>query len=105
LILPILHPLISFDEACGSVKQPSLLFWEEEKSVSLKTNLQNPPFKRTAELNLFVGPKAVSPESEKELAETATVSLIASLGHRIFRANCWFWWRLALYYMERGEMG
>ena len=45
LILPVFRPLISFEEACRSVKQPALLLWEEEKRISLKETLQNPPFK------------------------------------------------------------
>lgn len=104
LILPILHPLISFDEACRSVKQPSLLFWEEEKSVSLKQTLQNPPFKRTAELNLFVGPEGGFPESEKELAKQHGIA-IASLGHRILRAETAGLVAISALLYERGEMG
>jgi len=63
---------------------------EEEKSVSLKQTLQNPPFKNASELSLFVGPEGGFPESEKELAKQHGIA-IASLGRRILRAETPVW--------------
>ena len=104
LVLPVLRPLISFEEACRSVKQPALLLWEEERSVSLKQTLQNPPFKDAAELSLFVGPEGGFPESEKKLAEQNGI-VIASLGHRILRAETAGLAAISAILYEKGEMG
>jgi 16S rRNA (uracil1498-N3)-methyltransferase len=104
LILPVLHPLISFDEACHSVKPPALLFWEEEKNVSLKQTLQNPPYKNSTSLSLFVGPEGGFPEHEKELAQQYGIS-IASLGKRILRAETAGLAAISAILYERGEMG
>ena len=104
LILPVLQPLISFEEACRSVKQPALLLWEEEKSVSLKQTLQNPPFKSTANLSLFVGPEGGFPASEKELAKKHGIA-IASLGKRILRAETAGLAAISAILYEKGEMG
>ena len=104
LILPVLHPLISFDEACGMVKQPALLLWEEEKSVSLKQILQNPPFNDTANISLFIGPEGGFPEPEKELARQHGIT-IASLGKRILRAETAGLAAISAILYETGEMG
>jgi 16S rRNA (uracil1498-N3)-methyltransferase len=104
LVLPVLHPLISFDAACRSVKQPALLLWEEEKSVSLKQTLQNPPFKNASALSLFVGPEGGFPESEKELAKQHGI-VIASLGRRILRAETAGLAAVSAVLYETGEMG
>jgi 16S rRNA (uracil1498-N3)-methyltransferase len=104
LILPVLRPLISFEEACQSVKQPALLLWEEEKCGSLKQTLQNPPFKDAAELSLFVGPEGGFPESGKKLAEENGIA-IASLGHRILRAETASLAAISAILYEKGEMG
>jgi 16S rRNA (uracil1498-N3)-methyltransferase len=103
-ILSVLHPLISFDEACRSVKQPALLLWEEEKSTSLKQTLQNPPFKDAAALNLFIGPEGGFPEHEKELAQQHCIA-IASLGKRVLRAETAGLAAISAILYERGEMG
>jgi 16S rRNA (uracil1498-N3)-methyltransferase len=103
LILPVLHPLISFDKACQSVKQPALLLWEEEKIVSLKETLQKPPFKNTAALSLFIGPEGGFPASEKELAQQHGIA-IASLGKRILRAETAGLAAISAVLYEKGEM-
>jgi 16S rRNA (uracil1498-N3)-methyltransferase len=104
LVLPLLHPLISLDEACRSVKQPAFLLWEEEKSESLKQILQNPPFKNASELSLFVGPEGGFPESEKELAKQYGIG-IATLGRRILRAETAGLAAVSAILYETGEMG
>ena len=104
LVLPVLRPLISFEAACRSIKQPALLLWEEEKSVSLKQTLQNPPFKNASALSLFVGPEGGFPESEKELAKQHGI-VIASLGRRILRAETAGLAAVSAVLYETGEMG
>jgi 16S rRNA (uracil1498-N3)-methyltransferase len=104
LILPVLHPTISFDEACRSVKQPALLFWEEEKSTNLKQTLQNPPLKDAAVLNLFIGPEGGFPEHEKELAQQHGIA-IARLGKRVLRAETAGLAAISAILYEKGEMG
>jgi 16S rRNA (uracil1498-N3)-methyltransferase len=104
LVLPVLRPLISFETACRTVRHPALLLWEEEKSVSLKQTLQNPPFKNAAALSLFVGPEGGFPESEKELAKQHGI-VIASLGHRILRAETAGLAAVSAVLYETGEMG
>jgi 16S rRNA (uracil1498-N3)-methyltransferase len=104
LTLPVLHSLISFEEACRSVKQPALLLWEEEKSVSLKQTLQNPPFKNTTSLSLFVGPEGGFPEHEKELAQQHGIA-IASLGKRTLRAETAGLAAISAILYEKGEIG
>ena len=104
LVLPVLHPLISFDEACRSVKPPALLLWEEEKSVSLKQTLQNPPFKSTANLSLFIGPEGGFPESEKEMTQQHGIAVV-SLGKRVLRAETAGLAAISAILYEKGEMG
>ena len=104
LILPVLYPLISFDKACQSAKQPALLLWEEEKSASLKETLQKPPFKNASVLSLFVGPEGGFPASEKELAQQHGIA-VASLGKHILRAETAGLTAISAILYEKGEMG
>ncbi len=104
VILPVLHPLISFEEACRSVEQPALMLWEEEKSTSLKQTLQNPPFKNAARISLFIGPEGGFPESEKALARQNGIA-VASLGKRILRAETAGLAAVSAVLYETGEMG
>jgi 16S rRNA (uracil1498-N3)-methyltransferase len=103
LVLPLLHPLISFEEACRSVKQPALMLWEEEKSTGLKQTLQNPPFKNAAGISLFIGPEGGFPESEKEFARQNGIAF-ASLGRRILRAETAGLAAVSAILYETGEM-
>jgi 16S rRNA (uracil1498-N3)-methyltransferase len=103
-ILPVLYPVVSFDAACRSAKHSSLLLWEEEKSVSLKETLQNPPFKNTKTLNLFIGPEGGFPAEETEQAKNQGIA-IASLGHRILRAETAGLAAISAILYENGEMG
>jgi 16S rRNA (uracil1498-N3)-methyltransferase len=80
------------------------LLWEEEKGVSLKETLQKPAFKKTAELNLFVGPEGGFPEAEKELAKQHGIA-ITGLGHRILRAETAGLAAISAILYEKGEMG
>jgi 16S rRNA (uracil1498-N3)-methyltransferase len=104
LVLPILNPLVSFSEACQSVKQPALLLWEEEKRVSLKKILQSQSFKNATTLNLFIGPEGGFPEAEVELAKRQGI-VIASLGKRVIRAETAGLAAISAILYEKGEMG
>ena len=104
VVLPVLHPLISFEGACRSVKSPALMLWEEEKSESLKQTLQNPPFKNATGISLFIGPEGGFPESEKELARQNGIA-VASLGKRILRAETAGLAAVSAIIYETGEMG
>ena len=104
LILPVLFPPVSFDDACRSVKQPALLLWEEEKLVSLKETLQSPPFKNATTLNLFIGPEGGFPETEVALAKEHGIA-IASLGHRVLRAETAGLAAISAILYEEGELG
>ena len=103
-VLPVLYPVVTFDAACQSAKHSSLLLWEEEKSVSLKETLQNPPFKNTKTLNLFIGPEGGFPSEETEQAKNHGIA-IASLGHRILRAETAGLAAISAILYENGEMG
>jgi len=85
-ILPTLHSVVSFEEACDTANKPALLLWEEENSKGLKQILQNPPLKTAKTISLFIGPEGGFPESEVKLAQKHGIA-IASLGHRILRAE------------------
>jgi 16S rRNA (uracil1498-N3)-methyltransferase len=104
VVMPVLHPLISFEGACRSVKSPALMLWEEEKSESLKQTLQNPPFKNATGISLFIGPEGGFPESEKELARQNGIA-VASLGKRILRAETAGLAAVSAILYETGEMG
>jgi 16S rRNA (uracil1498-N3)-methyltransferase len=104
VILPVLQPVISFEEACRSVTKPALLMWEEEKGLSLKQTLRNPPFKNAAALSLFIGPEGGFPSAEKELAVQHGID-VASLGHRILRAETAGLAAISAILFENGEMG
>jgi 16S rRNA (uracil1498-N3)-methyltransferase len=104
LVLPILNPIVSFDEACRSAKQPALLLWEEEKRISLKETLQSPLFSNAAALNLFIGPEGGFPESEVKLAKEQGI-VVASLGKRVLRAETAGLTAISAIMYEKGGMG
>ncbi|MDD5287973.1 MAG: RsmE family RNA methyltransferase [Dehalococcoidales bacterium] len=103
-ILPALHPVISFPEACQSINLPAILLWEEEKSKSIKQVLQNPPFQTAAIINLFIGPEGGFPESEVALSKRHGIA-IATLGRRILRAETAGLSAISAIMYEKGEMG
>jgi 16S rRNA (uracil1498-N3)-methyltransferase len=103
-LLPVLHPVVSFTEACHSVKQPALLLWEEEKNKGLKQALQNPPFKSAKSISLFIGPEGGFPISEVQLAKQQGIS-ITSLGKRVLRAETAGLAAISAILYEKNEMG
>jgi 16S rRNA (uracil1498-N3)-methyltransferase len=104
VVLPKLNPIVSFEEACRTVGKPAMLFWEAEKSVSIKKTLQSSPFKHAAELSIFIGPEGGFPDCEKELAEKQGI-VIAGLGKRVLRAETAGLAAISAIMYEYGEMG
>jgi len=104
VILPVLHPVTSFEDACRSVAKPALLLWEEEKGLSLKQTLRNPPFINAAALSLFIGPEGGFPAAEKDIAAQHGIA-VASLGQRILRAETAGLAAISAILYETGEMG
>jgi len=93
--LPLLHPPLSFGEACHSASGLCLLPWEEERGLSLRAALEAQlgssrnrvnPHGDHPPVNLFVGPEGGFPPSEVELARSCGI-LPVTLGHRLLRAE------------------
>ena len=103
-VLPVLHPVVSFAEACQTAKPPALLLWEEEKYTGLKEVLQHPLFKNTKAITLFIGPEGGFPESEVEIARKQGI-VTASLGQRVLRAETASLAAISAMMYETGEMG
>ena len=103
-LLPILHHVVSFTEACNSIKQPTLLFWEEERKKGLKQILQNPTFKSAKSISIFIGPEGGFPASEVQLAKQHGIA-VASLGKRVLRAETAGLAAISAILYEKGEMG
>jgi 16S rRNA (uracil1498-N3)-methyltransferase len=103
-VLPILHPTVSFQEACKLTGVPSILLWEGEKSTSFKRTLKSQPFKKASSINIFVGPEGGFPSSEVEYAQQLGV-IPVSLGNRILRAETAGLVAISAILYERGEMG
>ena len=90
--LPLLLPAMMFPQACQRAADESalnLILWEEEKAVSLKTQLkrwQQDPQHHNDTINLFVGPEGGFTAKEIELAQQYTLEPVG-LGPRILRAE------------------
>ena len=103
-LLPALHPVIAFREACDSVHGASLLLWEEEKSLSLSRILKESAFQASLSFNVFVGPEGGFPPSEVAYAESRGIVPV-SLGQRILRAETAGLAVIVAFLYERGELG
>jgi len=103
-VLPALHPVVAFREACDSVHGASLLLWEEEKSLSLSRIIKEPLFRASPTFNVFVGPEGGFPPSEVAYAESCGIVPV-SLGHRILRAETAGLAVVAAFLYEKGEFG
>jgi 16S rRNA (uracil1498-N3)-methyltransferase len=85
-LLPVLHPVVSFRQACEMVERPAVLFWEEEKSTSLRQVLRSVKFQKKQNLSIFIGPEGGFPSYEVQYATSKGIA-IASLGARVLRAE------------------
>lgn len=86
--IPVLSDAVSFDSACSQSDGPSLIPWEEESLVGLKSTLTkwtssgHPP----SVLNIFIGPEGGFTGDEVALARECGV-IPVTLGRRILRAD------------------
>ncbi len=85
--LPSLSDAYSFREACQGATGVSLMPWEGEKSVSIRSFLTGVGAVGSArEVNVFVGPEGGFAADEAELARSCGIVPV-SLGRRIVRAE------------------
>ncbi len=103
-LLPALHPVATFREACDSAHGASILLWEEERSLSLSRILKGPPFQASPTFNVFIGPEGGFPPAEVAYAESRGIVPV-SLGHRILRAETAGLAVVVALLYERGEFG
>lgn len=102
--LPVLHPLISFQQVCETVNPPAVLLWEEEKNLGLKKILQSQTFQKASSINLLVGPEGGWADSEVEHAREHGI-VTAGLGRRILRAETAGLVAISAVLYDRGELG
>jgi 16S rRNA (uracil1498-N3)-methyltransferase len=103
-LLPALYPVVSFQEACDSAHDASILLWEEEKGLGLSRILKGAPFRASSTFNVFVGPEGGFPPAEVAYAESRGIAPV-SLGHRILRAETAGLAVVVALLYERGEFG
>jgi len=84
--LPLLEPVLSFDQACQSAAGFSLLAWEGEQALGLRAALRGQMTKDTSSVNLFIGPEGGFSQAEVEFARARGV-LPITLGSRVLRAE------------------
>jgi len=103
-LLPIVHPITSFDEACRSSTGPSLILWEGERIAGLKDVLQPLNESNPVSINVFVGPEGGFSIQEIELARASGI-IPTSMGGRILRAETAGLVASTALLYEFGEMG
>lgn len=103
-VLPALHSVISFKEACNIAKGFSLLFWEEEKVVGLSQVIGRSSFREVQAVNIFIGPEGGFSSSEVEYARAQGIAVV-SLGRRILRAETAAIAATSAVLYEKGELG
>ncbi|MFH0913698.1 MAG: RsmE family RNA methyltransferase [Chloroflexota bacterium] len=104
VLLPQIHPVVSFEEACQLASSPALLLWEEEKSLGLANLLRQPSFQKAPAYHLFVGPEGGFPAHEVEYARARGI-ISASLGRRVLRAETAGLAAISALLFARGELG
>ena len=103
-LLPTLHPVVSFKEACKQVGNISILLWEGENRTGLSKVLKNDPFQKARAFNIFVGPEGGFPSSEVKYAESCGI-IPVGLGRRILRAETAGLAAISAILYEKGELG
>jgi 16S rRNA (uracil1498-N3)-methyltransferase len=103
-LLPALHPVVAFQEACDSTHEASILLWEEERRLSLSRILKGLPFQASPTCNVFIGPEGGFSRAEVAYAESRGIVSV-SLGHRILRAETAGLAVVVALLYERGEFG
>jgi 16S rRNA (uracil1498-N3)-methyltransferase len=86
--LPMLEPVVPFEQACQSAVGFSLLPWEEEKTLGLRAPLQDEINHRgdLLSVNLFIGPEGGFTPSEVDFARNCGIAPV-TLGSRVLRAE------------------
>lgn len=85
--LPVLGPVMSFEQACQSALGLSLLPWEEERALGIRAALQRElPRRAGLVVSLFIGPEGGFTRSEVAFARECGV-LPVTLGRRTLRAE------------------
>lgn len=91
--LPALEPEVPFEQACQSAAGFSLLAWQDEKALGLRTALRGEIYrqriiseKNTLSVNLFIGPEGGFSPSEVEFARGCGIVPV-TLGSRVLRAE------------------
>jgi 16S rRNA (uracil1498-N3)-methyltransferase len=84
--LPLLEPVLPFEQACQSAAGLSLLAWEGEHALGLRAALRGQKAKDTSSVNLFIGPEGGFSPAEVEFAQAYGVQPI-TLGSRVLRAE------------------
>jgi 16S rRNA (uracil1498-N3)-methyltransferase len=102
--LPVIHPIISFVEACKQVTGPALILWEQEKSQSLAATLKSHLFNKAQAISIFVGPEGGFTFAEIELARQHDIVPVG-LGKRILRAETAGLVATSAIMYEKGELG
>lgn len=103
-LLPVLHPVVSFEEACRQASTPAILLWEEEKQQGLSQFLKSASFRKAQAIALFVGPEGGFPISEVKYAQAHGITP-ASLGNRVLRAETASLAAISAILYEKGELG
>jgi 16S rRNA (uracil1498-N3)-methyltransferase len=103
-LLPLIHPVTSFDEACRSSTGPSLILWEGERIAGLKNVLHSLEESDPVSINVFVGPEGGFSIQEIESARASGI-IPTSMGGRILRAETAGLAASAALLYEFGEMG
>jgi 16S rRNA (uracil1498-N3)-methyltransferase len=101
---PVLHNVITFNEACKSTSGISLLPWEGESVKGIGGFLRSRVApEKTPEINIFIGPEGGFSPREVEFARSCGIVPV-SLGRRILRAETAGLVAAALTLYELGEM-
>jgi 16S rRNA (uracil1498-N3)-methyltransferase len=104
--LPVLHEVIDFDSACEKTTGVSLIPWEEERAISLKSSLTDwaSAAEAPSSINIIIGPEGGFTADEVELAKKNGITPI-TLGHRILRAETAGLVTATAVLYELGELG
>ncbi len=82
--IPVLEPVIDFQQACARVDGMSFLPWEEEMGLGIRNALNKAG--KTNQLSIFIGPEGGFTGDEVELARSHGI-IPVTLGKRILRAE------------------
>jgi len=84
--LPLLEPVLPFEQACQSAVGLSLLAWEGEQTLGLRAVLRGQKAKDISSVNLFTGPEGGFSPADVEFARSCGIVPV-TLGGRVLRAE------------------